>query len=91
MTANELCLTEIQSSCVLPSFNSIPQAQEEEDAVASQDSGIDSATSLIEDDPDMINDEALNQQFLGDVKGMADRIIDMRHKLRAGIEVRKNI
>lgn len=61
MTANELCLTEIQSSCVLPSFNSIPQAQEEEDVVASQDSGIDSATSLIEDDPEMINDEALNR------------------------------
>lgn len=37
----------------------------------------------------ILNDEALNQQFLGDVKGMADRIIDMRHKLRAGIEVRK--
>ena len=39
----------------------------------------------------ILNDEALNQQFLGDVKGMADRIIDMRHKLRAGIEVRKKI
>jgi len=38
----------------------------------------------------ILNDEALNQQFLGDVKGMADRIIDMRHKLRAGIEGRGN-
>ena len=36
----------------------------------------------------ILNDETLNQQFLGDVKGMADRIIDMRHKLRAGIEVK---
>ena len=35
----------------------------------------------------ILNDPTLNQQFLGDVKGMADRIIDMRHKLRTGIEV----
>ena len=35
----------------------------------------------------ILNDEGLNTQFLADVKGMADRIIDMRHQLRDGIEV----
>ena len=60
MIANELCLTEIQSSCVLPSFNCVPQAQDEA-SVSSQDSGIGSATSLIEEDPSSILDETLNR------------------------------
>ena len=35
----------------------------------------------------ILNTPELNEQFLGDVKGMADRIITMRTQLRAGIEV----
>jgi aspartate aminotransferase len=35
----------------------------------------------------ILNSEELNAQFLVDVKGMADRIIDMRHQLKAGIVV----
>ena len=35
----------------------------------------------------ILNTPALNEQFLGDVKGMADRIITMRDQLRSGIEV----
>ena len=35
----------------------------------------------------ILNNPELNAQFLVDVKGMADRIIEMRTKLRAGIEV----
>jgi len=38
----------------------------------------------------ILNNDELNQQFLTDVKGMADRIIDMRNKLRTGIESRGN-
>ena len=35
----------------------------------------------------ILNDPVLNEQFSGDVKGMADRIISMRTQLKAGIEV----
>jgi len=38
----------------------------------------------------ILNNPELNAQFLVDVKGMADRIIEMRTKLRAGIEGRGN-
>ncbi|KAH9821409.1 Aspartate aminotransferase, mitochondrial [Teratosphaeria destructans] len=34
----------------------------------------------------ILNDKALNQQWLGEVKGMADRIIKMRHLLRDHLE-----
>lgn len=34
----------------------------------------------------IMNDPALNQMWLGDVKGMADRIIGMREALKAGLE-----
>ncbi|KAF2768668.1 PLP-dependent transferase [Teratosphaeria nubilosa] len=34
----------------------------------------------------ILNDNALNQQWLGEVKGMADRIIKMRHLLRDKLE-----
>jgi aspartate aminotransferase len=33
-----------------------------------------------------MNDPALNQQWLGEVKGMADRIIEMRSLLRTNLE-----
>ena len=35
----------------------------------------------------ILNSDELNQMFLADVKGMADRIITMRDQLRSGIEV----
>ena len=35
----------------------------------------------------ILNTPSLNEMFLADVKGMADRIITMRTQLRAGIEV----
>jgi len=38
----------------------------------------------------ILNDPVLNEQFSGDVKGMADRIISMRTQLKAGIERRGN-
>jgi len=38
----------------------------------------------------ILNSPALNDMFLADVKGMADRIITMRDQLRAGIEKRGN-
>jgi len=38
----------------------------------------------------ILNNAQLNEQFLADVKGMADRIITMRTQLRAGIEGRGN-
>jgi aspartate aminotransferase, mitochondrial len=34
----------------------------------------------------ILNDPALNQQWLGEVKGMAERIIKMRHLLRENLE-----
>jgi aspartate aminotransferase len=34
----------------------------------------------------ILNDEALNQQWLGEVKGMADRIISMRALLKKELE-----
>jgi aspartate aminotransferase len=38
----------------------------------------------------ILNSDELNQMFLADVKGMADRIITMRDQLRSGIEARGN-
>lgn len=73
MNANELCLTEIQSSCVLPSFNCVPQAQDEA-SVSSQDSGIGSATSLIEEDPSSVLNEALNSSA-----DLSDQNVLMEH------------
>lgn len=34
----------------------------------------------------ILNDEALNKQWLGEVKGMADRIISMRALLKQNLE-----
>lgn len=34
----------------------------------------------------ILNDPALNKQWLGEVKGMADRIIEMRALLRSNLE-----
>ena len=38
----------------------------------------------------ILNNHDLNNMFLADVKGMADRIITMRDQLRSGIEVNIN-